>query len=410
MKLRKIKFKIDLKAIFDYILLIAVTSVILFSILISLPLTEKFLNGASYDLSTLDDSYWSKEYTLSLTSNDVNDAEKVRDILFRRLNRYGVENVSTFKMYDDDKKSIKVILQTSKSKDIVEEILRNPFQIQIVTRKDDVDFNNEEDPYAYMMADNYNTTGWVRKDFRNVYITELPTSSGDKANFAMFKTWITKNGAFQKFLTENNGKYIGLSIDGFVTPFLVPEGPNKVFAIPISTTDPEQVKAIDILYNSGSMPSMYTVTSEKDLDVDLVEINYIYLSIGLFVALLVTYIFLFISKNISNNIVIKTFLATILSISLYISILKILQIPIDLFILAIDVLLVAILTKVLCENNSKNIYVEIMIVILGLLLMILGIGYQRVLGFEIIKLLLLVKISLIFSSWYINKVKDILKK
>ena len=410
MKRKKIKISIDFKSILNYILVILSTSVIFFSILVSLPLTEKYLQNTSYDLTTVDDSYWSKDYTLLLNSNDEKEAEQVRNILVRRLNNFGVEEVSTFKEYNEDKKRIKVVVETTKNRDIVDELIKNPFQVQIVTRKDDVDFEDEENPYAYMLSSNYNSTDWDIKDFRNVYLTELPTASGENGNFAIFKPWIHKSAAFQKFLSEYEGEYIGVNIDGFVTPYAVTTDVNKVFAISISTDEAEQVTAINLLYNSGDMPTQYTLESEKELTVDRSDFNYIHLIIGFTVALLITYAYLFFSKTLGKEIVVKTLVSTIFTLSIYIAVLKIFSLPIDLFILAIDVIFVAILNKILSENHSKTFYTQISILIIGLLLALLGIGYQRILGWEIIKLTVLTQLCLTVSDWYISKVKKILEK
>ena len=148
------RFKLNIKSLFNYIFVILVSSVFVATILIALPLTEKYLNKTPYNLLTKDSSYWSKEYILDVDTQERKDIEKTRDILFRRLERFGTEQISVI---ENDGK-IKIELTSSKDKDATEQLIKNTFSVQIVTRKDDVNYEDPENPYAYLLATNYNTT------------------------------------------------------------------------------------------------------------------------------------------------------------------------------------------------------------------------------------------------------------
>lgn len=407
---RKIKFKIDVKSFTNYIATILFSTVIFASILIALPLTEQYLNNLSYNINSKDSQYWAKEYLLTLESNDKQDAEKVRNILFRRLNKFGVEEVSTYGEYTEDIKQIRIEIQTSKTLENVEELIRNPFQIQMVTRKDDVDFNNEEDPYAYLLASNYNATEWERKDFRNIFLTELKDSSGEDSYFAIFKPWLTNRGGFENFLIQHADEYIGVNIDGFVTPYYVQAGNTDTFAVQLSTKDLEQIEVTNILYNSGIMPTSYNLESEIEIDVIGKELSYIWTSVGIVVATIATYAYLFFFKNSSPEILITSLVTTILITAFYITILKLWAIPTDTFILAIDAILIALLTRVLIDNKDSKIYISGLLGSFSIIMMFFGIGYTKILGKEILLLTAVILIMIPFSEMYINMVKKVLKK
>ena len=275
--MKKIRFKkLNIKwgNFFNYVTLIILSSIILLIILIALPLTEKLTDIAAFDLN-IADNYWSKEYILDIDSEDSKEINQTRNILFKRLNDYGVEEVSIYK----EDGNLRVVVTTTLSQMYVEELIRNPYQFKIVTRKEDVNFDDEEDPYAQYMGENYNETEFDYSTFRNIYITQLPNTSGEDSFFGLAKPWVTKSKAFTDFLNSNLNQYIGIDIDGFVTPMYLSE--SNVFAIPLSA-DKTSVKPIDILYNSGHIPTSYTISEQTDLESREMNISYIEISIAIF--------------------------------------------------------------------------------------------------------------------------------
>jgi hypothetical protein len=405
----KIKFKFNIKPFFNYLSVILATAFGITMILIALPLTEKISEKTSFDLITKDSQYWSSEYILKLESTDKLQIESTRDILFNRLKKFNVERAKIYHSGEDEEgfTYLRVVITSTLPKDLVKELVSNRFDVQIMTRKEDVDFFDQEDQYAYLFADNYNPTDWDRSDFRNIYITNLKTSSNEYANFALFKLWPNKQGEFQRFLEKHKGEYLGVSIDGFVTPYLVPFDDFSIFAVPVSTEDEVQIEAIDILYNSGVIPVNYSIDSENDMEADIVRMDHIKISIGLAISLLLTYIYLFMLKQSDKNTLIKSFLATVLTISTYLAVLKIMQIPVDTFILPIVAILSFLLTKVLSENDDSVHYLEIGLILILLLVRFLGFGYMPIVATHLIALIILSKVYLIISDWYIYKVKSI---
>jgi len=397
------KLKLNIKSLLNYILVILISSVFVATILIALPLTEKYLNNTPYNLNTKDSSYWSKEYILNIDSKEQKDIQKTRDILFKRLKSFGVEQMSVTQKSE----GLVVTITTSKNKDLTEQLVKNRFSVEIVTRKDDVNYEDPENPYAYLLETNYNITDWNRDDFRNVYITKLQNSSGSESYFAIFKLWATKNAEFNKFLTQYEGQTIGVSTDGFVSPVQVPTGTNKLFAAPISTEDPQEINVINILYNSGNIPANISITSHKDMIPNIPQTNYVMVTILIFVGLLISYTYLLISKNTPKFILIKSFLATVLTISIYLTVLKLLQIPVDTFLLPVEAVLTMVLIRVISENKDSIVYIDIILFGVLAVLVFVGFGYISIVARNILLLLAISKITLLLSGWYIYKVRNV---
>ncbi|MCD4756507.1 hypothetical protein K8R20_02750 [bacterium] len=402
--MRKIRFKksINWKSFLDYILLILLSSFLFLNILIALPLTEKFSEIVAFDLNTSTE-YWSKEYILDLESEDSKDLNKTRDILFRRLNQYGVEEVSTYA----EGNSLRVVVSTTLPQMYVEELIRNPYQYRVVTRKEDVDFENTEDPYAQYMGENYNETEFDASTFRNIYITQLLDSSGTDSYFGIAKPWPHKSQDFKNFLNDQIGESVGVDIDGFVTPMYISD--SAVFAIPLSTTD-ESIRAINILYNSGNIPTSYTISQQNDLGSEVFSMDYIEVSIAIFITIIIIYTYLFFTKIYTNTLLTTSLFATLLSIASMLTILKITYLPTSSYILIIGTIFIIILTRVIITNPESRYLITASVFILSLIFKLLGIGYLRIIGNDFLTLSLLVLLSVTFSEYYINKISIYLKK
>jgi len=402
MKLPKFKLNLNVKPILNYILIIFVTALFLASIFISLPLTEKLVSNTNYDLNTKDKAYWSQDFIVSTENTETEALNDLRNIFYKRLKGYGVEEVST---YIEDSK-IRINVTTSQDKELVKELISNKFEVKIVTRKADVNFDDPNNTYAYMLGNNYDTTEWDRSDFRNVYITKLKTSNGDYANFAIFKLWPTGEEKFRKFLTQYNGVSIGVDIDGFVTPYVV-DTTSQIFAIPISSDNAEHIKVMSLLYNSGVVKTNFKIDSQTDLTVNTPTINYIQITLGILAALVVLYLYLFISKTTSPDILLKSLLATTLTISIYLAFLKIFQIPVDTFMLSIEAILAIMVTRIIAEGKDSVFYIELFLLIILSSVIFLGNGFISIIAQDMLILTALAKLCLVISSWYINKVKKI---
>jgi preprotein translocase subunit SecD len=402
MKVPKLKLNLNIKPLLNYVLIIGISSLFIAAIFVALPFTEKYISKASYNLNTKSNDYWSGEYILTPTATDSKTIDETRDIIYKRLKGFGVEEASVSK----DGNNIDVVVTTSKSKDLVAELISDRFDISIVTRKSDVNFDDTANPYAYILASNYDSTEWTRESFRDVYITQLKTTSNSYAYFAIFKLWPNKVENFNSFLTKYNGQYIGVSIDGFVTPYSV-DDTNKTFAVAVSTSDAQELKALSLLYNSGVIKTDYTLASQQVLTPNIPSVNYIQLTIGIFIAIVVLYVCLFVTQPTSRKTLLKSMLATTLTISIYLSFLKIAQIPVDTFILPIEAILAIILIRVIAENKDSILCIEVMLLLVCTALIFLGNGYIAIVAQDMLILTVLAKLCLLLSGWYINKVKKI---
>lgn len=418
--MKKIRFKkiqINWGSFFDYLVLIILSSLILVNILIALPLTEKLTDIVAFDLNISQD-YWSKEYFLDLESNDINDIQKTRNVISKRLNQYGVEEFSIYLINDEDNTKVDeeeniidndlhIIVKTTQPQIYVEELIRNPYQISIVTRKSEVDFNNEEDPYAQYMGSNYDSTEYDNSIFRNIHMALLPDSNGTDSYFGLAKVWIGKKASFTNFLKEYNNQYIGIEIDGFVTPMYISE--TNIFAIPLSA-DETTIKAIDILYNSGNIPTSYTISSQEDLDTEVLELNYIEISIALFVIIVGVYLYLYISKLYSRQTLTLSLISTLLSIATILTIAKITYVPLNPVILLIEAILVIVLTRAVVNNWESRYLITSSVFTISVIFNLIGIGYTKMLAKELITASLLVLLIAIFTKYFVNKIKRYFKK
>lgn len=402
MKLPRFRLNLNIKPLLNYVLIIIASSLFLAAIFIALPFTEKYISKVSYNLNTKTTSYWSKEYVLSTSDTNSDVVENTRDIIYKRLRSFGVEQINS----SVEEGKIKFTVTTYKDQQLVDTLVTDKFDINIVTRKSDVNYDDPDNPYTYLLASNYDATDWTRDKFRNVYITKLRTNSGTYAYFAIFKLWPNKVEDFNNFLSKYDGQYIGISTDGFVTPYLVSTS-NKTFAVSISTEDLETVKAMSILYNSGVIKTNYSLDSQETLSPDIPSVNYIQLTIGIFIAIIILYTCLFVTQPFARKVLLKSMLATILTISIYISFLKIAQIPVDTFILPIEAILAITLTRVLAQNKDSILCIEIMILLACTAMIFLGNGYISIIGQDMLILTVLSKLCLLLSAWYINKVKKI---
>ncbi|MFA5633878.1 MAG: hypothetical protein ACOX0P_03305 [Candidatus Dojkabacteria bacterium] len=407
----KLKSNFDIKRFVGYLSLVIATSFGITAILIALPLTEKISERTSFDLITKENQYWSREYVLELQTTDTKDIEKVRNIIYKRLKKFKVEQIEIAKLKElsdtGNTTLLKVTINTTRDPNLVKELIANQFQVRIVTKKEDIDFFDEENQFAHLFAENYDPTGWDRSNFRNVHITELKTTNNTYSYFAIFKPWVSKQADFNKLLDEHKGEYMGIDTDGFVTPYLVPLEEQSVFAIPLSYQYEEEVEAIDILYNSGIISTNYTLLSETDLDPHIIKINHIGISGGFAISLLLTYLLLVLLKHDTIDDVKRAFLASILTISVYLAFLKLFNIPVDTFLLPIIAILIFLLIKTLVVNLDSVFYIEIGLILLFLIVKILGYGYIEILANHLIWLVVLSKLTLISSGWYLDKIKEV---
>jgi len=406
------KIKFNVKPLLSYISLAIISAILVAAILIALPLTEKISDEINFNLVTKDSSFWSKEYILALQTSDEKQVQETREVLYRRLRSFSVERESVYVVPSDEEgiSKLKVVISSAKDQKLVEELIKNRFQYKIMTKKPDVDFENSEDQYAYMMEENYDPTDWDYQDFRDIYLTKLKTNSGTYSYFALYKLWPNKEKEFVNFLSQYKGQMIGVSIDGYISPYQVPEDVDQgafLFALPVYTENKDEAEIISILYNSGNIPVEFTVQEETDLPSPIASIDYLKISVALIIALVTAYIYILIFKQSTPKKLTRSFLATVITISVYITILKIQHIPVYTLLLALECIMASIAIYMFEENRESRKFTLCILLAFLLVIVFLGTGLMSEFAKEMICILLLSALSLQISQRYIDKVRKI---
>jgi hypothetical protein len=406
------KIKFNVKPLLSYISLAIISAILVAAILIALPLTEKISDEINFNLVTKDSSFWSKEYILALQTSDEKQVQETREVLYRRLRSFSVERESVYVVPSDEEgiSKLKVVISSAKDQKLVEELIKNRFQYKIMTKKPDVDFENSEDQYAYMMEENYDPTDWDYQDFRDIYLTKLKTNSGTYSYFALYKLWPNKEKEFVNFLSQYKGQMIGVSIDGYISPYQVPEDVYQgafLFALPVYTENKDEAEIISILYNSGNIPVEFTVQEETDLPSPIASIDYLKISVALIIALVTAYMYILIFKQSTPKKLTRSFLATVITISVYITILKIQHIPVYTLLLALECIMASIAIYMFEENRESRKFTLCILLAFLLVIVFLGTGLMSEFAKEMICILLLSALSLQISQRYIDKVRKI---
>lgn len=340
-----------MKKLPHYLLSILIVLITITIVVFSLPFTEKYIPYFSANLNLTDSRL--KEYIFvseitfdeSTKENKWDIINQSKNTLFTRLNKYGVEIVNI--KYNDkegDKGEFIISTVTSKDKEKIQSLLSQKGEYKIVLKKDEANFNDEKNPYAQYLPDNYKDTNLSKRDLRKIYVTKLKTTSNEYAYFGILKPWVWNLGKYDKFLLDNSGKDAGFQTDGFVTPFAMPVYQNnsarsaKPTVAFLVSTDKSMSDVQNIVLNSQSLISTYTFKEVKDGDFSL---NFSMTQLYLLVSIVILTVILIssITFKIDFN---SAFSTLALSFLIFISIFKITNIGIN----SISILLTLILGSI----------------------------------------------------------------
>lgn len=383
MNIRFRKPKIKIKSFFRIVTAALISSVLISTVLISLPYTERVYDKVRYDV-TLAPKIWKEQYTLELNVKPADfdrKAKKVSEtkaILERRLRQYGVQEIN-FREERSNVRDVAILVltvETDKDKESVERLISQRNYLRFVLRKEGVNFEDEENPFAQYDPANYVKTPFSLHYFRQIYITELQATGGEKTTFSIYKPWEYKANDFYEYFDKYAGQYAGIEIDGFVSPIIVPITASSVtggitarapFALGVSGTK-NDIKILNILNNTGVIPVKYTLKEQKSINIKEFEFDYIKTILVISILTTIIYIanYLF-TKNGS----LISFFAYGLTATTVIAGMKMLSVPIQPITMLYTALTLTILLPIL--SNSKA--VSITIALLGLLLSFTGIGY-----------------------------------
>jgi uncharacterized membrane protein YGL010W len=164
------------------------------------------------------------------------------------------------------------------------------------------------------------------------------------------------------------------------------------------------------LYNSGNIPLNYTLSNEKNLEVDSYNIDYIELSIVLFVSIIEIYLYTYFTGIYDKEEILRTLFAVLLSLALFLTYLKITYMPIHIFILLIDAVVLIMLTNLLKQNKESRVTLLTGAFVIGIIFKYLGIGYLKILGEHFMMLSVISSLSVLIGDYYINKISAYFKK
>ena len=418
--------------------LIILTAVGLTSLLIALPQTEQYLNGTRFDINDKADSYRSRSYTLQFdikTEDRSVKRQKVQkslDIIHKRLSDFGVEEVrihSSDPIGDLENEGLSVDLTdfkritvtTTQDERSVDRLINQRGYVRIVTPKEGVDFADPENPIAQYLPESYENSEFTIHDFRAIPVKELSTSSGGTAFFSLYKPKLQQSRAFTSFLEEYAGETVGIQIDGLVNPYQVP----LEYAAPsthngIATGSPEFAPGIssnaedaeisEIILNGDVIPLQYSVvdSSGRSFSSDELSSNRAYAALAMaFISILA-----FIGwRNAQDREELSRYiLATTVSFTLWISILKIFEIPVDLEIIAISSIFLLIFSKVLLfRNHEGSTPMEVLLGSVSILLVLFGDGYLKLFGEQLILITVVTATVHILSAYYIANLSPLLE-
>lgn len=350
------------KRVPQYIVLVILTSLILLSAIISLPQTEKVLNQ-EWNLNFNTDELFEKEYTLNVIYDPIDIVYKwkyvnqTKNIIFERLKKYGVEFVEI--NYHDTQESsgeLKIFVRSTKDPATVETLLSQRADIFIVTRKSDVDFYDESNPYAVYDYQNYEDTNLNLKFFRTIYVTKLQSSAGDMSYFGILKTPFWNVAKLNEFISKYEGQEVGMYVDGFVIPISIPisnvnaGGAQPILSVGLSQEE-DIAQTYDMLFNSGTIPLGLEITDTKDFTPTQNQINTLFLlGLGALFVLITFSTLHYISQKDSLN---YLFSSTIF-LAFAISLMKILNVPIlvEQLIMLFSFFLIFSFLYHLCENKK----------------------------------------------------------
>lgn len=138
--------------------------------------------------------------------------------------------------------------------------------------------------------------------------------------------------------------------------------------------------------------------------------DYIQITIALFVSIIAIYLYLYFSKTYSADLILRSLFTTLLSLAIFLLVLKIRALPIHTFIILIDAVILIALTNIVQQNDESRISVSVVALIIATIFSILGIGYLKILGSHLMLLSATAFLSVEIGNLYIDKVSNYLKK
>jgi hypothetical protein len=408
MKLNKDKILKQLKSIGILSALSILTAIFITIFFISIPFTENYIAQYTYNLSLKSQLYSYERFKIEL--EDKGQSDNYISIVKSRLTQAEIER---FNIEKKDDESIEVMTWSTKDQYMIQSLLSTDGSVTIMTLKEGIDLNDENNIIAAYIEDSYDKTDINRDYFRRIIVRQSPTSQGGLAYFLVFKPTIDKQDEIEAFITNNQGKQIGINIFGYVTPYQV-NGPDLVVGVGSDEKDKLLSSAI---FNTKPIGTKITTTSEETQSnvqpygfFEFINNNYSNLTaVFALLTVLAAIILGVLNKNKYRVSLIMLF-STILTLSIWLAYLKITNSAIDLF--TIIVCGVVIIINNFASSLIKSIDARVIkllaiiaITILAPLLVplfITGVGFVDIIANKLIWVILLSEVILELFKLYLQ--------
>lgn len=407
----------------NYAIIILISALFLSTLIFALPQTENIIptiDDKRFDLEKKENEYWKHELILQLNIDPKNRSlreEKVsitKDILYKRLQQIGVEEIQIVNYEVDTEvedyvtEYIKVTIQTTKEESTIGRILQSTGDVRIMVPKDDIHELSTEDEMALYSPENYESTRWNRDDFRTILINDLLAGDGQRSYFGIFKPSMGNRGEFSNFLKEHENQFVGVLMDSFVMPVEVGDQQlNDVFAVGLGP-DTGEAELQNIILNTGVIPVVdIFIIQDRELEPDVYKVDHIQVTLAILASILSLLFFLYQRDKEEKERVAQFAFSLALIFSISLTILKIWQIPVDLFLLIPTGILGAIFVKKMytCTTESKMILITT--VAISAIMILLGTGYIPIMGSFLLAVILISFVSEILTKTYFKNIKEI---
>ncbi len=388
----------------SYIIVILISALLLSTLFFALPKTENLVpfDEKRFDLNKKEDKYWKEEFILGVEDGGINkqNIEKTKDVLYQRLRKIRVEEIQITSKGNE----IKVLVQTTKDPDFVRRLLSSTGKVQLMIPKSELEEIAQEDQIQLYMQENYEKTEWDNTKFRNILIKDLRTDMNEKTYFGIFKPKFGERNNFKNFLREYEGKELGILVDGFVRPIRIEPHLIELFAIALAQDDSEAFTQ-DLLLNTGTIPTNFSLVESSPIETSIYEINHVQVALALIAGLFSLLFFLYRRETEEKEKVLQLAFSSLLLFSISLTILKVWQIPVDLFLLIPTGILLITFMKTMYTCPSENRSILLLATAISAFMVIFGTGYILILGRFILFGILLSFITEILTKIYFKHIK-----
>lgn len=412
-----------MKNALQYIALLTISIFFTIVAFVSLPLTEKVVSTVNFDLTAK--TYTSKSYIVELKiKTEDKDLEKLKikqtsQIISKRLYKAGAQQVSitgyhSDKVTPDDSdylyRDIQIRVKAPFAESVMDQLVKTRNYLRFYSAKEDVDFNDEQNPYVAYMPTSYNATDLTRHQLRTIYFKPLDNADGTTTYNAIFKEKFFNND-FKNFVIENAGKKIGIGIDSGIIPIDIPTSYSQdyrnaahihtfVFALGL-TDNADDAKMYDLLFNSGVIPLEYKVINEDLIDTPSANISHIKLALTFLTIIIAFAIFDILMMKKPTKTVFKYSASLLLTFAIYVSYLKFFMIPVDLGLLYLTslLLIVGAFINTMKSYDNNDYFITLAILFMA---WIMAFGIIKELAFSLLTLMTLYIIVKELVRYYLD--------